>query len=344
MALFNIPNQQNFDTTALEEQINGKAPLVHEHEINDVNGLQEQIDSKATVGHEHLMEQVDGLLNALYDKADKSSVNDALTGKAAVNHTHVIDNITGLQTALNSKANASDVASTVSVLEQADVSLQNQINNKSAIGHGHQISDVSGLQAALNAKANLGTNYFTYDQSAIPSNPVTGDTWRERYSNGKFLKDWEYDGTDWLSLQDYTISNYSNQSNNRATAVTASANTDNYFLDGGGNFYMEELNKGILIKNSCLHLGVQGTNDLNNYWRVRLYYFQTGNVTILPGELFTSDLIAFRWYNRWLSHERKIYRGTTLDSGLLGMRGYFKAFGTPTNLLIAFTTSYRIIR
>jgi hypothetical protein len=40
---------------------------------------------------------------------------------------------------------------------------------------------------------------FTYDQSATPSSPSIGQTWRERASNGSIIEDWEWNGFYWLS-------------------------------------------------------------------------------------------------------------------------------------------------
>ena len=59
-------------TSALQELteiVNNKAPIKHEHEIEEVNNLQETLDNKAPIKHEHEIEEVSSLQETLDTKA-----------------------------------------------------------------------------------------------------------------------------------------------------------------------------------------------------------------------------------------------------------------------------------
>lgn len=243
--------------------------------------------------------------------ADIYQLTDTLENKANAFHNHSISNVNGLQTALDSKADSATFTNTVSVLELA-------------------IQSVG----------------FTYDQTAVPSNPVIGNTWRERKSSGMILRDWEYDGIDWLSIETFNTSQPNNSGANRfVLAASSSTAVDTFFQDLSTAIYLSKDAKGIYFGNTCLHITVNGnSSDLNNYWRLRQYYIQTGTNTLLPGELFTTELLGFRWYERWLEHEYKVYRDTFVNTGLTGMRTYIKSIGSPSQLLFSASTAYRIIR
>jgi hypothetical protein len=68
----------------------GAAPVVHTHNVADVNGLQGALDAKAPLAHTHNISGVNGL-------------QSALDGKANIAHSHAIADVTGLQTALDGK-------------------------------------------------------------------------------------------------------------------------------------------------------------------------------------------------------------------------------------------------
>lgn len=120
----------------IEGELPLKAPLVHTHDISDVNGLQLALDGKSDVGHNHDM---------LY-----SPLGHTHTEYSPLGHLHTIAEVTGLQTALNAKANLAHVHSIAQVTD-----LQLELDGKSNVGHGHAIADVAGLQLALDGKAPL---------------------------------------------------------------------------------------------------------------------------------------------------------------------------------------------
>lgn len=84
---------------------------------------------------------------------------------------------------------------------------------------------------------------FTYDQSAVPSSPSVGDTWRERSGTGLILGEWEWNGTYWLSPKTIMNTNPSgtslvlSSSSGEATslyAVPSAANSQVFYLRGFG--------------------------------------------------------------------------------------------------------------
>ena len=64
IGLSNVSNTADADkpiSTAAQTALDGKAPIVHTHEIDDVNGLQSALDGKANTGHTHTIANITGL-------------------------------------------------------------------------------------------------------------------------------------------------------------------------------------------------------------------------------------------------------------------------------------------
>ena len=102
------------DITALEGELDGKAPLSHGHEIDDVTGLQGALDGKAPLSHGHTIGQVTGL-------------QGALDGKAPLSHGHTIGQVTGLQGALDSLQ--TDIGKAVLTTTDQDVAGEKTFKN-----------------------------------------------------------------------------------------------------------------------------------------------------------------------------------------------------------------------
>jgi hypothetical protein len=108
---------------ALQANIDEKADLDHQHDIDDINGLTTELGKKANNSHRHNMDEVEGL-------------SEALNSKSNSGHGHTIANVSGL--------------------EQTISNLQNALNSKSSTNHKHQIVDVEGLQDSLSNRAAKG--------------------------------------------------------------------------------------------------------------------------------------------------------------------------------------------
>jgi hypothetical protein len=68
-------------TSAVQSQLDAKAPLVHTHVIADVTGLQSDLNNKAALSHAHVVQDVTGLQAALDGKQASGSY-------ASATHTH----------------------------------------------------------------------------------------------------------------------------------------------------------------------------------------------------------------------------------------------------------------
>lgn len=81
-------------------------PLISQENMTKLDTLiQQLIDGKAPLSHNHSIGQIMGLTEALDSKADQQATAAALAGKAPTSHTHTMDDITGLTAALAAKAN-----------------------------------------------------------------------------------------------------------------------------------------------------------------------------------------------------------------------------------------------
>jgi Phage tail repeat like len=79
------------DIIGLQDALDAKALLNHQHQVSSIDGLQDALDAKALANHQHQVSGIDGL-------------QEALDTKALVNHQHQVSGIDGLQEALDTKA------------------------------------------------------------------------------------------------------------------------------------------------------------------------------------------------------------------------------------------------
>jgi hypothetical protein len=92
-----INNLSIGDINLLQEALNSKAGLDHNHSINNVLGLQSALDGKAPLTHGHEISEIVDLQAKLNEKALITDLN----GKADVQHTHLAEDITDLQSKLD---------------------------------------------------------------------------------------------------------------------------------------------------------------------------------------------------------------------------------------------------
>jgi Phage tail repeat like len=129
------------DIIGLQDALDAKALLNHQHQVSSIDGLQDALDAKALANHQHQVSGIDGL-------------QEALDTKALVNHQHQVSGIDGLQEELDTKA---------LVNHQHQVSgidgLQEALDTKALVNHQHQVSGIDGLQEALDTKAIKSTSW-----------------------------------------------------------------------------------------------------------------------------------------------------------------------------------------
>jgi len=166
--LKNLSNGSDLTDAVTVEQLNGKANVIHDHVISDIDGLQTELDGKAPMQHNHTLEELtdtnipstpqnqevltwSSADNAWIPATSPSgvTVHNLLTGRDAAD-AHPIESVTGLRDELDSKSDE---------------------------GHTHQIDDVDGLQTELDSKAPAnasipigGIIMYSGDIANIPTN------------------------------------------------------------------------------------------------------------------------------------------------------------------------------
>lgn len=99
----------NSNFSGLFTDVDGKAPINHNHNIADITDLQSELNNRALLLHNHAIGEITGL-------------QGALDAKSNVGHTHVISDVSGLSAALDDRATVGSLAALdarVVVLENA---------------------------------------------------------------------------------------------------------------------------------------------------------------------------------------------------------------------------------
>ena len=132
------------ETQTLNDILDGKAEVAHNHSISDVTGLQTALDGKADanhshdstyagISHEHTMSEITNLQSTL------EAMGSDISGKAAYIHEHTMSEITNLSESFQA--------------------LSNDISDKANAVHTHLISEINGLGDALDGKASTSHNH-----------------------------------------------------------------------------------------------------------------------------------------------------------------------------------------
>ncbi len=137
---FNFPDTQE-TITEIQQLLNQKSDIGHNHIINDVINLQTQLDLKSDVGHNHNITDINNLQNVLDQKAESfldlnDTINDYLN-KAGfflrVNPTE--DGIEAVSISYASQNHMHDIADINNLQQELD-NLQNQINSINSLPIG----------------------------------------------------------------------------------------------------------------------------------------------------------------------------------------------------------------
>jgi len=136
-------------TSDIQEQIDSKAPSIHEHSISDVEGLSSALEGKAFTSHTHPISDVTNLSITISDiEEELSSLDSALSGKADTTHSHSISDVSGLSLALDGKADSIHSHAIADVALLADA-----LDGKANTSHTHDISEINNLSDSLSSKA-----------------------------------------------------------------------------------------------------------------------------------------------------------------------------------------------
>lgn len=172
---------------------------------------------------------------------------------------------------------------------------------------------------------------FTYDQSTIPSNPIAGQTWRERNGDNTIKRDWEYRNFKWLSLLETTYFSI--------RIFTSSSSTfgfDFLPLDKTHDIFITRLNIIGGAKYGAVNWGE------SNHWTFSLSKGETGNG-------------ALGWPS-FYSYSHKTTQDVNLNLDVNSFQSVASDYpynlnfvatntGTPTSIgVLFFNVSYRLVR
>jgi len=176
-SLDNLPNLSFGvgDINGLQDALDAKAGLDHNHTIANVFGLQSALDGKALSSHGHVISDIVDLQARLNEKA---LVTD-LSGKADALHTHFAEDITDLQSKLNLYKLNTDFNQDVSDIIQADLPTYAgdylsyiQSTNKLQVDitlllENTDYTIIPGLESAIENAGSGGSSVWTQNDNKI---------------------------------------------------------------------------------------------------------------------------------------------------------------------------------
>lgn len=189
------------------------------------------------------------------------------------------------------------------------------------------VLEASNKQYTDNAIASLGLNLEGnkhYRGSTSPINPSPNDTWDEETLSGAWNRTWFWNGTYWLSTQEYTKS---------STIISLAATTTMYYdLPLNANIYVLGFNVAFLLG---------ATNNNNAFWGF-VFGRSTGTSTSANFASFaSSNNAANSWWNLYTPINTHVNIAST---GSKAFKVDINRFGTPSNLVGGIEISYRIAR
>lgn len=159
-----------------------------------------------------------------------------------------------------------------------------------------------------------------------PANPAIGDCFEEVTTTGQWVRAWVWNGTYWLSTQEFAKS-YS--------LVNASAAATSVYFDIPPN-----VNLYILAFNSNVLLGT--TNSAVSYWALTPFRANNnGSATSLTTAINSSSQSASTW---WLVNNPINNHITVATTTTRALRVDVTKTGTPSNINGGFEISYRLSR
>jgi hypothetical protein len=163
------------DIDGLQDALDAKAGLGHQHTIANVFGLQSALDGKALSSHGHVISDIVDLQAKLNEKA---LITD-LSGKADAIHTHICDEITDLESKLSLYKLNSDFNQDVSDIIQADLPTYAgdylsyiQSTNKLQVDitlllENTDYTIIPGLESAIENAGSGGSSVWTQNDNKI---------------------------------------------------------------------------------------------------------------------------------------------------------------------------------
>ena len=184
--LLNKPDLSVYATKIyVDDELAGKAEVIHVHTISDVTGLQSALNGKANSVHTHLIQDVTGLQSALDSKSATTHNHDgryytesetdaklALKANASDLTSHTSNtsnphNVTKAQVGLGNADNTSDASKPVSTAQAAAIALKADTTALTA-----HTSATNNPHAVTKAQVGLGNVDNTSDVNKPLSNPT----------------------------------------------------------------------------------------------------------------------------------------------------------------------------
>jgi hypothetical protein len=163
----------SFDSTIIDDALDGKSNIGHMHSISDVIGLQTALDGKSNVGHTHGISDINGLQDALDDRVRVAG--DTMTGPLilAADPTQDLEAATKHYVDLaitDSNSNNSYTAGTGVIINGTEISIGQDVSTIAEVtfkkvtateffGGGNDITNLNGsnITTGLINPARLGT-------------------------------------------------------------------------------------------------------------------------------------------------------------------------------------------
>lgn len=114
----------------------------------------------------------------------------------------------------------------------------------------------------------VGANTWTFNGASVPSNPSVGDTWQERDGNNSIIDNWLWDGSNWLSLQLYTVSLPAGY---RTTSFGQVITTFPHTKKLPSDFVNNSVLRYIYLVDAIAQNGASSPLDANNDWSVAIF-------------------------------------------------------------------------
>lgn len=186
----------------------------------------------------------------------------------------------------------------------------------------------SNKQYTDNAIAAIGINYNGnkhYRGSVVPVNPAPGDTWDEETIANAWIRTWAWNGTYWLSTQEFWKDN---------SIVTLSASTTLYYdLPITANVYVTYFKIAVLLG---------ATNTSLAYWSFQLNAaLGVSTTSNIAGAVNTSTTPANSWY---ISNTPLTSHINIAATGAKAFRVDITKIGSPSNIAGAIEIGYRLAR
>jgi hypothetical protein len=134
---------------------------------------------------------------------------------------------------------------------------------------------------------------YDYDQQSPPSSPSTNQTWLERNASGVPVGQWFWNGTYWLTLQDYVRA--FSMANILGGGGGLDFNTNQYITMTltSSHTLSPVHHQGVFVVGGELELvRISGTHDASNYYQAQIYFQSLSSPSGVPTSSVTGAVTS----------------------------------------------------